>query len=41
MAVSITPHLWYTDRAEEAARFYAGIIPNSRVDRVTTIERII
>lgn len=33
----IVPHLWYTDRAEEAARFYAAVIPDSRVDRVTTI----
>ena len=33
----IVPHLWYTDKAEEAARFYASIFPDSRVDRVTTI----
>ncbi len=33
----ITPHLWFTERAEEAARFYASIFPDSRVDRVTTI----
>lgn len=31
----ITPHLWYVREAEEAARFYTGIFPNSRVDRVT------
>ena len=37
MAVSITPHLWYAEKAEEAARFYASIIPDSRVDRVTTM----
>ena len=37
MAVSITPHLWYAENALEAARFYASIIPNSRVDRVTTM----
>ena len=30
----IAPHLWYTDKAEEAARFYVSIFPNSRVDRV-------
>lgn len=30
----ITPHLWFTDRAEEAARFYVSIFPNSRVVRV-------
>jgi predicted 3-demethylubiquinone-9 3-methyltransferase (glyoxalase superfamily) len=33
----ITPHLWFTEQAEEAARFYASIFPNSRVDRVTAI----
>jgi predicted 3-demethylubiquinone-9 3-methyltransferase (glyoxalase superfamily) len=31
----ITPHLWYTNEAEEAAQFYASIFPDSRVDRVT------
>ncbi len=34
---SIVPHLWYTDKAEEAARFYASLIPNSRVDSVTAL----
>ncbi len=33
----IVPHLWYVDNAEEAARFYAGIFPDSRVDAVTAI----
>ncbi len=33
----IFPHLWYTKEAEEAARFYASIFPDSRVDRVTTL----
>jgi predicted 3-demethylubiquinone-9 3-methyltransferase (glyoxalase superfamily) len=33
----IIPHLWYTKEAEEAARFYAGVFPDSRVDRVTTL----
>jgi predicted 3-demethylubiquinone-9 3-methyltransferase (glyoxalase superfamily) len=28
------PHLWYTKDAEEAARFYASIIPNSHIDAV-------
>jgi predicted 3-demethylubiquinone-9 3-methyltransferase (glyoxalase superfamily) len=27
--------LWYATEAEEAARFYASIFPDSRVDRVT------
>ena len=31
----IVPHLWFTEKAEEAARFYVSIFPNSKVDRVT------
>lgn len=31
----IFPFLWYAKEAEEAAKFYAAIFPNSRVDRVT------
>jgi predicted 3-demethylubiquinone-9 3-methyltransferase (glyoxalase superfamily) len=30
----IFPHLWYAREAEEAARFYASIFPDSRVDPV-------
>jgi len=33
----ITPFLWYSKEAEEAARFYASIFPDSRVTRVTTM----
>ena len=33
----ITPFLWYTKEAEEAAAFYAGIFPDSRVTRVTAL----
>jgi len=33
----ITPHLWYAKEAEEAARFYASIFPDSRVDRVVPL----
>ena len=33
----ITPHLWYAKEAAEAARFYASIFPDSRVDRVTPL----
>ena len=33
----ITPHLWYTKEAEEAARFYTSIFPDSRIDSVTTM----
>ena len=30
----ITPCLWFDDRAEEAARFYTGIFPNSRITSI-------
>jgi predicted 3-demethylubiquinone-9 3-methyltransferase (glyoxalase superfamily) len=33
----ITPFLWYCTQAEEAAKFYAGIFPDSRVTRVTAL----
>jgi predicted 3-demethylubiquinone-9 3-methyltransferase (glyoxalase superfamily) len=33
----ITPFLWYSNQAEEAAKFYASIFPNSRVNRVTSL----
>ena len=33
----IFPHLWYAKEAEEAARFYASIFPDSTVDHVTTL----
>jgi len=33
----ITPHLWYSSEAVEAANFYASIFPDSSVDRVTTL----
>jgi predicted 3-demethylubiquinone-9 3-methyltransferase (glyoxalase superfamily) len=34
----IVPHLWYSSEAEEAARFYASIFPDSRVDRVSVLQ---
>ena len=34
---TITPTLWYSREAEEAANFYASIFPNSRIDRVTAL----
>ncbi|CAN1722535.1 VOC family protein [Hyphomicrobium sp. 1Nfss2.1] len=37
MAVTFAPHLWYANNAEEAARFYASVIPASSVDRVTPL----
>jgi predicted 3-demethylubiquinone-9 3-methyltransferase (glyoxalase superfamily) len=33
----IFPHFWYTKEAEEAARFYASVFPDSRVDNVTVL----
>jgi predicted 3-demethylubiquinone-9 3-methyltransferase (glyoxalase superfamily) len=33
----IFPHFWYAAAAEEAARFYASIFPDSRVDHVTPL----
>jgi len=30
----ITPCLWFNDQAEEAARFYCAILPDSRIDKV-------
>jgi predicted 3-demethylubiquinone-9 3-methyltransferase (glyoxalase superfamily) len=33
----IFPRLWYAKEAEEAARFYASIFPDSRVDGVTPL----
>ena len=34
MAVSLRPFLWYAEKAEEAAWFYAGLIPDSQVDKI-------
>ena len=33
----IFPHFWYVTEAEEAARFYASIFPDSRVERVVPL----
>jgi predicted 3-demethylubiquinone-9 3-methyltransferase (glyoxalase superfamily) len=33
----IFTHLWYAKEAEEAAKLYASIFPDSRVDRVTPL----
>ena len=33
----ITPFLWYSNEAEEAATFYASIFPESRVNSVATL----
>jgi len=34
----IFPFLWYAKEADEAARFYASIFPDSRVDRIATLQ---
>jgi len=33
----IIPFLWYTKEAEEAARFYCSIFPDSRIVRVQSL----
>ena len=33
----ITPALWYSKEAEEAAAFYVSLLPNSRIDSVTPL----
>jgi len=38
MQFKITPFLWYSKEAEEAAAFYASIFPDSRVTRVTALQ---
>src|SRR5688500_10043503 len=34
----IFPFLWFEKEAEEAAKYYASIFPDSQVDRVTTMQ---
>ena len=36
----ISPFLWFKDSAEEAARFYVSLFPNSKVVEATRIEEI-
>jgi predicted 3-demethylubiquinone-9 3-methyltransferase (glyoxalase superfamily) len=33
----ITPFLWFAEKAEEAARFYVSLLPDSRIDHVSTL----
>lgn len=37
-STKIFPFLWYATEAEEAAKFYASIFPDSRVNRVTSMQ---
>lgn len=32
---AISPCLWFDDQAEEAARFYTGVFPNSRITAIS------
>lgn len=34
----VVPFLWYARHAEEAARFYVSLIPNSSVDNIWTLQ---
>ena len=34
----ITPHLWFEDNAEEAAKFYTSIFKNSKIIDITITE---
>jgi predicted 3-demethylubiquinone-9 3-methyltransferase (glyoxalase superfamily) len=33
----LVPSLWHSEKAEEAAAFYASLLPNSKVDSVTVL----
>src|SRR5206468_482386 len=33
--LTVTPFLWFDDQAEEAAKFYASIFPNSRITEIS------
>lgn len=33
----IVPHLWYSEKAVEAAKYYVSLFPGSRVDSVTDL----
>src|SRR3989454_12702436 len=34
MTSKITPCLWFDGKAEEAAKFYTSLFPNSRIDKI-------
>ena len=35
MMQKVTPYLWFDGQAENAARFYASLLPDSRIEKVT------
>lgn len=37
MNSKIVPHLWFPEKAEEAAAFYVALLPGSHVDSVTAL----
>jgi predicted 3-demethylubiquinone-9 3-methyltransferase (glyoxalase superfamily) len=38
MSAKLYPFLWYAKDAEEAARFYASVFPDSRVEKVVAMQ---
>lgn len=36
-STKIVPHLWFPEKAREAAAFYVSVFPKSKIGRVTTI----
>lgn len=34
----IVPHLWYADKAEEAAALYVSLFADSRIDKIVTMQ---
>lgn len=37
MAITFSPFIWYSKNAEEAARLYTSVIPNSHIDRIWSL----
>lgn len=37
MTLSIAPHLWFDTQAREAVSFYCSLIPDSRIENITTV----
>lgn len=35
MIQKVTPYLWFDGQAENAARFYVSLLPDSRIEKVT------
>ena len=38
-AKKITPCLWFDTQAEEAAKFYASVFKNSKIGKITAMEK--